>query len=79
MSINIRHVEDTSKELRRVLRSHTIRSIFYTVNTFRKVLYKVKYRVTADNKNNFVFQIDCVNFELVYFGESKWYLKLMRF
>ena len=78
MNINLQFVEDASKELRRILRFHTIRSIFYTVNIFCKVLYKVKYRVTADEKNNFVFQIDYINFEVVYFGESKWYLKLMR-
>ena len=34
MSINLPYVEGTSEKLRRILRSHKIRSTFYTVNYF---------------------------------------------
>ena len=36
MSINLPYVEGTSEKLRRILRSHKIRSTFYTENTLRK-------------------------------------------
>ena len=45
MSINLPYVEGTSEKLRRILRSHKIRSIFYTETTLRKLLCKPKDRV----------------------------------
>ena len=72
MSINLPYVECTSKKLlRRVLRSHEIRSTFYTESTLRKPLYKPKDRVVREDKNGIVYDIDCSNCEAVYFGESK--------
>ena len=38
MSINLPYVEATSEKLRRTLRSHKIRSTFYTESTLRKLL-----------------------------------------
>ena len=75
MSINLPYVEGTSEKLRRILRSHKIRSIFYTENTLCKLLCKPKDRVATENKNNIVYEIDCSNCEAVYFGESKQSLK----
>ena len=61
MSKNVTYVEGNSKKLRRILRSHKIRSTFYTENTFHRLLCKPKDRATAtEDKNNIVF-----------FGESK--------
>ena len=75
MSINLPYVEGTSEKLRRILRSHKIRSTFYTEMTLRKLLCKPKDRVATEDKNNIVYEIDCSNCEAVYFGESKRSLK----
>ena len=69
------YFEDTSKKLWRILRSHKIRSTFYTENTLHKLLCKPKDRVATEDKNNIVYEIDCSNCEAVYFGESKRSLK----
>ena len=50
MSINLPYVEGTSEKLRRILRSHNIRSTFYTENTLRKLLCKPKDRVATEDK-----------------------------
>ena len=75
MSINLLYVEGTSEKRRRILRSHKIRSTFYTENTLHKLLCKPKDRVAAEGKNNIFYEIDCSNCEAVYFGESKRFLK----
>ena len=61
MSINLPYVEGTTEKLRRILRSHKIRSTFYTENTLRKLLCKPKDRVATEDENNIVYQIDCSN------------------
>ena len=61
MSINLPYVEGASEKLGRILRSHRIRSTFYTVNTLRKLLCKLKDRVAAEDKNNIVYEIGCSN------------------
>ena len=58
-----------------ILRSHKIRSTFYTENTLRKLLCKPKDQVATEDKNNIVYEIECSNCEAVYFGESKRSLK----
>ena len=75
MSMNLPPVEGTSEKLWCLLRSHKIRSIFYTENTLRKLLCKPKDGVATENKNNIIYEIDCSNCEAVYFGESKRSLK----
>ena len=72
ISINLPYVEGTNEKLRRILRSHKIRSTFYTEMTLRKLLCKLKDRVATEDKNNIVYEIDCSNCQAVYFGESKW-------
>ena len=52
MSVNLPYVEGTSEKLWLILRSHKIRSTFYTENTLRKLLCKPKDRVAAEDKNN---------------------------
>ena len=42
ISINLPYVEGTSEKLRRLLRSHKIRSTFYTVNLKIDQLQKIK-------------------------------------
>ena len=74
MNINLPYIEGT-KKLRRILRSHKIRPVFYTENILRKLLCKPKDRVATEGKNNIVCQTDCCNCEAVYFGESKRSLK----
>ena len=74
MNINLPYIEGT-KKLRRILRSHKIRPVFYTENILRKLLCKPKDRVATEGKNNIVYQTDCCNCEAVYFGESKRSLK----
>ena len=75
ISINLPYVEGTSEKLRRILRSHKIRSTFYTEMTLRTLLCKLKDRVATEDKNNIVYEIGCSNCEAVYFGESKRSLK----
>ena len=75
MSVNLPYVEGTSEKLPRILKSHKIRSNFYTENMLRKLLCKPKDRVAREDKNNIVYEIDCSNCEAVYFGESKRSLK----
>ena len=71
ISINLPYVEGTSEILRLILRSHKIRSTFYTRSTLRKLFCKQKDR---ENKN-IVYEIDCSNCETIYFCESKRFLK----
>ena len=75
MSIDLSYVEGTSEKLLRILISHEIRSTFYTENTLRKLLCKLKDLVATDNKNSIVYEIDCSNCQAVYFSESKRPLK----
>ena len=76
MSINLPYGEGTSEKLQHILRSHKIRSTFYTERLLRKLLFKPKDRVAAtEDKNNIVYKINCSNCEAVYFGESKRSLK----
>ena len=77
MSINLLYVEGTTENLRSILRSHKIRSTFYTENALRKLLCKPKDRVATEDKNNIVYEIDCSNCEAVYFSESKRSLKMV--
>ena len=71
MAINLPDVEDTSEKLRGIIRSHKITPNFYTENTLRKLLFKPKDRVAAEDKNNIVYEIDNSNCEEVYSSESK--------
>ena len=75
MSMNLPYVEGTSEKLRRILRSHKVRSTFFTEKTLRKFVCKPKDRVATEDKSNIVYKIDCSNCQTVYFGESKWSLK----
>ena len=71
MSINLLYVEGTNEKLWHILKSHKIRSTFYTGSTLHKLLCKLKDRVPTEDKNNIVYESDCSNCEAVYFGESK--------
>ena len=75
MSINLPCVEGISEKLRLILRSHKIRSTFSFDSTLRKPLYIPKDRVTTEDKNNIVYEIDCSNCEAVYFDGFKRSLK----
>ena len=61
MSKNLLYTEGNSEKLRRILRSHKIRSPIYTEKTLRKLLCKPKYRVATEDKNNNAYKIDCSN------------------
>ena len=76
MTIDLPYVKGTSEKLRRILRSHKIRSTSYTESTLRKLLCKPKGRVATEDKNNIVYEMCCSNCDAVYFGESKRFLKL---
>ena len=74
-SINLPYIEDTSEKLRRILRSHKIRSTFNIESTLCKLLYKPKDRVATEDENNIVYEIDCSNCKAIYYGGSKRSLK----
>ena len=65
MSINLPYVEGTSEKLWCILRSHKIRSTFYTEKTLRKLLCQPKDRVATEDKNKIVYEIDCSNCQAV--------------
>ena len=75
MVINLPFVESTSGKLQRILKSHKIGSTFYTESTFCTLFCKPKDRVATEDKNNVVYEIDCNNWEAVYFDESQRSLK----
>ena len=50
ISIKLAYVKGTSENLQRILRSHKIRSTFYTEMTLHKLLCKPKYRVATEDK-----------------------------
>ena len=75
MSINLMYVEGTNEKLRCILRSHKIRSTFYTENNLHKLFFKPKNRVATEDKNKIVYETDCSNCETVYFDQSKQSLK----
>ena len=76
MSINLPYVEGTSETVQRMSRSHKIRSMFYNESPLHKVYCKPKDWVATKDKKNIVYKIDFSNCKAVYFGESKWSLKL---
>ena len=55
----------------RTLKSHKIKSTFYTESTLCKLLCKPKDRIATEYKNTIVYEIDCSNWTAVYFSESK--------
>ena len=57
-------------------RSHKIRLTLYKEIALRKLFCKPKYWGATKDKNNIDYEIDCSNCQAVYFGESKWSLKL---
>ena len=75
MSVNITYVEGASI-LRHILRSHKIRSTFYTEKTFLNSFVNLKIKQIQKIKTiSFIYEIDCSICEAVYFGESKRSLK----
>ena len=68
MSINLPYFVGTREK---ILKSHKIRSTFYTESTLQKLLCKLKDGEALEDKNNIVYEIDCSNCEAVYFDESK--------
>ena len=75
MSINLLYVKGAGERLWHILRSHKIRSNFYTENNLCKLLCEPKDPVATEDKNNIVYEIDCSNCESVYFGKSERSLK----
>ena len=59
MSISLPYVAGTSEKLQHILRSHNIRSTFYTEHILRAC--NLKDRVAAEDKNNIVYETDCSN------------------
>ena len=49
---NLPYVIGTTEKLPRIVRTHNIRSTFYTKNTFRKLFCKPKDREATEDKNN---------------------------
>ena len=67
-SISLLFVEGNSEKLRHILRSHKIRSTFYTESTLCKLFCKWKDRSATEDKNNVIYEIDCSNCGAVHFG-----------
>ena len=56
-----------------IVKTHKIRSTFYTGSTLRKLFYKPKHWVTTEDKNVF-YENNSSNCESVYFGDLTKYL-----
>ena len=67
------------KNLRHILRSHKVRSTFYTESALRELLWRPDGVWVADGvateDNSIYYEIACSNFEAVHFSESKRFLK----
>ena len=61
------------QKLWHILRYHKIRSTFCTENTLHKLLCN---QVGTEDKEYIIFEIDCNNYQAVYFNKSKWSVKL---
>ena len=64
------------QKLWHILKSHKLRSTFYTENTLYYLLCNQNDWVGIEDKNNTVFEIEDNNYKAVYFNESKWSLEL---
>ena len=71
MSISLLYVEGTSEKLWAVLKSHRIRSTFYTESILRELFCKPKDQVATEDQNNIVYEINHSNCESVYIGKSQ--------
>ena len=75
VKIILPYVRGTIDKLRNILRSHKIRSTFYSEMTLRELLCKPNDQVATEEKNNNVYEINSSNCQAVYFRESKRPLK----
>ena len=60
MSIHLPYLEDTNGKLRRILKSHKIRSNFYTESILRKLLCKLKDGVDTEEKTMLFMKLTVV-------------------
>ena len=74
-SINLAYVEGTSEKLWAVLKSHIIRSTFYTESILHELFCKPKDQAATEDQNNIVYEINYSNYESVYISESQRSLK----
>ena len=58
MNINLPYFQGANEKIQRTLKSHKIRSTFYTKTTLHNLLCKAKYLVATEDKNNIVCEID---------------------
>ena len=58
MNINLPYFQGANEKIRRTLKSHKIRSTFYTKTTLHNLLCKAKYPVATEDQNNIVCEID---------------------
>lgn len=63
------------EKLQLILRTHKLRSSFYTGNTLRKLPCKLKHPVATEDKSHIVYEINCSYSEAVFFGKSRRSLK----
>ena len=59
ISVNLSHVEGTSEKLWRILRSHKVRPTFYTENTLRELLCKLRNGIATEAKIKITYEIGC--------------------
>ena len=71
MSISLLYVEGTSEKLWAVLKSHRIRSTFYTESILSELFCKPKDQVATEDQNNIVYEINHSNCESVYIRKSQ--------
>ena len=55
-----------------------VKNYFYTKNILSKLICNPKYRVAARDRNKIIYEIDCSNCEVAYFGKCKWSLNCVQ-
>ena len=80
MSINLLDVWATSENLKQTLRSHKIRSTFYTDSTLHKVLWKLKDPVATEDKNYILYKNYIISYmcDIIIYVAAWWEKHLLK-
>ena len=68
------YVTCTNEKLQRILKTHKTRSTFNTENTLQRLLHNLKGGLKIRRRKIF-YEIECSNYEKVWYGKSKRSLK----
>ena len=79
MSMKAPYIKGTSEKILRLVRSYKIRSTFYAENILRKLFYKIKERVTIEDKINIVSEIECSSCKRILITLTKFHTCFLKY